>query len=73
MNVPADTPSDFARLLSQARAGDEAAAIEIWNQYYGRLVQYARRHMKALSIPADRDRLLDQPPCLQTGKQHSRY
>ena len=48
MSEQAGPPSDFDLLIARAQEGDEAAAIEIWNEYYGRLIQYARRHMHGM-------------------------
>ena len=39
---------DLARWLSQLGGGDEAAAEALWQQYFARLVRYARRKLRDL-------------------------
>ncbi|MCG8648582.1 MAG: ECF-type sigma factor [Pirellulales bacterium] len=39
---------DLNTRLQQACQGDEAAALEIWNAYYDRLVSYASRKMRGM-------------------------
>jgi RNA polymerase sigma factor (sigma-70 family) len=40
--------SDIESLIERAARGDEQAAIEIWNDYYDRLVRYARSKMRGM-------------------------